>query len=211
MRYFLLGLSLLFPAPSFAATLQFVQQPSEVRVSDTFTAELLLHTDTDIINAIEGSVQIPDALSLVDIHLSGSLVPLWITPPAENGKGIISFAGVLPGGYHGVGNLFTLVLRAAQESTATISFSNDTRVYLNDGKGTTAILALPTLTFLIQSSVGTPRSVSLEKDIYPQNLSPQSYTRVSLSGSRARYWFLSRKIRILALHDTISLVRMRAL
>ena len=178
MRYFLLGLSLLFPAPSFAATLQFVQQPSEVRVSDTFTAELLLHTDTDIINAIEGSVQIPDALSLVDIHLSGSLVPLWITPPAENGKGIISFAGVLPGGYHGVGNLFTLVLRAAQESTATISFSNDTRVYLNDGKGTTAILALPTLTFLIQSSVGTPRSVSLEKDITP----PESFTPIIHSG-----------------------------
>ena len=86
MRYFLLGFLLLFPAPSFSATLQFVQQSSEVRVGDTFTTELLLYTDADIVNAIEGSVHIPDTLSLVDIHLSGSLVPLWITPPTENGK-----------------------------------------------------------------------------------------------------------------------------
>ena len=178
MRYFLLGFLLLFPAPSFSATLQFVQQSSEVRVGDTFTTELLLHTDADIVNAIEGSVHIPDTLSLVDIHLSGSLVPLWITPPTENGEGIISFAGMLPGGYYGAGNLFTLVLRAVQKSTTTISFGNDTKVYLNDGKGTTATLALPALTLSIQSSVGTPRSVSLEKDTTP----PESFTPVIHSG-----------------------------
>lgn len=172
MRYFFLIVLLFFPATSFAAEFQFEQQSSSIRVSDTFTIDFSLRTGTDVINAIEGSIRFPQMLALVDIRLQGSLVPLWISSPTEKEKGIVSFVGVLPGGYRGEGKILTLVFKAVQKGNARLSFGSDTAAYQNDGKGTAAKLSIPTLSFSIGDPSGASRTVSLEEDVSP----PEAFT-----------------------------------
>lgn len=179
MRYFFLASFLfLLPAASFAAEFRFEQQPISVNVGDTFSISLLIQTGEDIINAIEGSVSFPTLVSLTDIRLEGSLIPLWISPPAEKGEGLVSFAGVLPGGYQGDGNVFTLVFTAIQKGTVHISFGTDTKMYLNDGKGTTAKLSLPAYSFSIGASKGVPHTITLEEDVVP----PEPFVPLVSSG-----------------------------
>lgn len=178
MRYFIFILLLLLPATSFAAELHLDQQTNAIRVGDTFATTFFLDTGTDVINAMEGSLQYSSMLSLVEIRLQGSLIPLWISSPVETGEGAVSFAGVLPGGYQGKGNIFTLVFKALQKGTANISFGKDTKAYENDGKGTAAKLFLSTDSFSVGDSSGTPQSVGPEEDIVP----PESFTPVITSG-----------------------------
>ena len=179
MRYFFfIFLLLLLPATSFAAEFRLDQHPGSVRAGDSFAVTLLLDTGTDSINALEGSVHFSSTLSLADIRLQGSLVPLWVSSPSEKEKGIVSFAGVLPGGYQGEGSMFTLVFKASEKGTARISFGGDTTAYQNDGKGTAAKLFLPALSFSIGIPSGTPRSIELEEDVSP----PEPFTPVVSSG-----------------------------
>jgi len=179
MRNILLfSILLLFPATSFAAELRLEQMPTSVGTGDTFVINLVLQTDSETINAIEGSLHVSSAISLVDTRLQGSLVPLWISPPTEKEKGIVSFAGVLPGGYRGEGNVLTLVFSANQKGVARISFGSDTVAYRNDGQGTATKLSLPVLSFPIDASDGTPNIVSLEKDVFP----PEPFTPIVSSG-----------------------------
>lgn len=178
MRYFFFIMFLFFPAASFAAEFQLEQQPSSIRVGDTFVTTLSLHTGTDVLNAIEGTVRFSQALSLVDVRLQGSFVPLWISSPTEKEKGVVSFAGVLPGGYQGEGKIFTLVFKAVEKGTARIFFGSDTTAYQNDGKGTTAKLSFPTLSFSIGTPSGAPRTINLEEDASP----PEPFTPVVSSG-----------------------------
>lgn len=178
MRYFFPMVLLLLPATSFAAGFQLEQQPDSVKVGDTFTTTLSLRTDLDVINATEGSVHFSPTLSLVDIRLQGSLVPLWVSSPIEKEKGVVSFAGVLPGGYQGEGKILTLVFKAVEKGAARIFFGSDTTAYQNDGKGTAAKLSLPALSFSIGTPSGTPRTISLDEDVSP----PESFTPVVSSG-----------------------------
>lgn len=167
MRYFFLIIMLLSPTTACASRLEFTQQPNAVRIGDTFATSLVLHSDTDSINALEGSVLFDSALSLIDIRLAGSLVPLWVTPPVEKEKGNVSFAGVLPGGYQGDGTVFTLVFKAIQKGTAHISLSSDTAAYKDDGRGTKATLVLSKYILSVGSASGAPQTVQLEADNTP--------------------------------------------
>ncbi|MDP1722893.1 MAG: cohesin domain-containing protein [Candidatus Gottesmanbacteria bacterium] len=178
MRYVFFIVLLLIPATSYAAELRLEQQPSSVSVEDTFVTSLFLRTGIDVINAVEGSIRFSSSLSLVDIRLQGSLVPLWISPPTEKEKGVVTFAGVLPGGYQGEGNVLTLVFKAVNKGTARISFGSDTMAYQNDGNGTSAKLFLSEVSFSIEASSGIPHTISLEEDTLP----PEPFTPVVSSG-----------------------------
>ena len=178
MRYILFLIVLFSPTVSFAAELRFDQSPTTVRAGDTFIVDVTLQTGGDTINAVEGSVHFSSELSLSDVRLRGSVVPLWVAPPEKKEAGVVNFAGVLPGGYSGKGNLFTLVFSANQKGTARISFGGNTAIYQNDGQGTAATLALPALAFPIDASIGTPNVVNIEKDVLP----PEPFTPTVSAG-----------------------------
>lgn len=178
MHYFFFIALLLFPVPSFAAEFTLGQPSDAVRVGDIFTTSFSLHTGTDVINAIEGSVHFPPSLSLTDVRLQGSLISLWLSSPAEKEKGIVSFAGVLPGGYQGEAKIFTLVFKAVQKGSARLSFGAGTAAYQNDGKGTIAKLSLSPLSVPVGTSLGTSHTVTFEEDALP----PESFMPVISSG-----------------------------
>lgn len=167
MRTFILFIGVLFfPTASFAAEISFEQNPAFVRAGDMVVLNVFLDTTGNTVNAVEGSIRFSDELNLLDVRLTNSLVPLWVTPPAMKIKGTLSFAGVLPGGYEGQGNLFTLVFSTAKKGDAQVSVG-DTAVYKNDGLGSRASIAPRQYTIVIHEPSGKPFRANVDADVLP--------------------------------------------
>ena len=112
--------------------------------------DLVLNTEEQKINGLEGEIILSSNLELKDILDSDSIVTLWIA------KGM-KFAGAIPGGYVGEGKIFSLVVNyrpsqgrrpcEGQEfdepcgDNAFVKVKN-ARVLLHDGKGTEAKLRI---------------------------------------------------------------------
>lgn len=133
--------------PSFvlAATLFLNPEIGEHSVGDTFTAEVRVDTEGDIINTIEADLVFPsDLLEIVGLEKENSILNLWIGDPVYlNEEGLISFVGGLPApGYQGKDGLIgTITFKAKSEGKAEVSFQeNSSKVFVNDGFGTEALL-----------------------------------------------------------------------
>ncbi len=184
-------LLLLLPAFASAATLNIHTNTNHIRVGDTFMIGISLNTHSAVINAIDGSLTLSSNLKLVSVRLAGSLVPLWITAPAEQTANVINFAGILPGGYKSVsiqsaptqGNVFTLILTAVSSGVARISFGPHTAAYLNDGKGTPASLTASALTFPITTISHLGEKTTITADTTP----PEPFTSMITSGKPFGY------------------------
>src|SRR5262245_20698167 len=81
MRYLLLILVLLIPHGANAASLR-AELPERLGVGDTAPLTVTLTTDGDIVNAVDGALRIPATLNVVEVRLSGSIVPFWVETPA---------------------------------------------------------------------------------------------------------------------------------
>lgn len=177
-------LFLLVPSLASAATLRFTESPIPVHAGDTIAVDVFLDTGNDILNALEGSVNFSFDLVLRNIRYSGSIVPMWVTQPTETQTGMITFAGVIPGGYQGTGqgssrgNVYTLVFTAHTVGTAHVSFGADTKVYQDDGNGTLAALSTPSLSFTILPAGATAHTVDLAVDATP----PEAFTPLIVPG-----------------------------
>lgn len=188
-RFFFSSLLILFvPLVSNAATLRLETPPTSVRVGDSFVVGLFLDTQSDVINALEGSLTFSPNLTLESIRYTGSLVPLWLTQPAQTKAGTISFAGVIPGGFEGAGaesataqggNVLTLVFLARATGSARIAYGSDTAVYKDDGEGTRAPLTTAPLSFAVASTEGASRTAEVPQD----TIAPEPFTPIVSPGT----------------------------
>ncbi len=128
-----------------AASLYFMPQAQDVYAGDTFIVEARINTDKKDINTIEGTVKFPGKkLSVTDISKGGSIINLWIKEPFfSNEKGEIGFSGGIPNGFNGEGIIMKISFRAIAgfNGFGEISFGDDFKVLLNDGKGTADTLS----------------------------------------------------------------------
>ena len=168
MKYFLLFVLLFVPGVVDAAALYVEGEPSTLRVGETSTITVTLRTEGEIINAVEGSLSLPETLTVRAVRFTGSVVPLWLEEPHEVGAGTLSFAAVLPGGYQNGGaeasirgNVFTVVVEAVEEGQGRIALINAS-AYLNDGEGTQTPLAREAVTVLVSGDGGTPQELPVD-------------------------------------------------
>lgn len=182
MRYFILILFLaLAPYTADAATIRMVA-PENVNAGEQFALEVFLDTEGENINAIEGSIILPENISVTEIRYRGSVVSLWLSPPSEQDS-VVSFEGVVPGGYQaspertGNGNVFTLLLTAESEGRAMFAFGNTLNVYRNDGEGTALPLSKSPAEVNVVAS-GAPTAGDFGDDRY----SPEPFTPAVVSG-----------------------------
>lgn len=143
---------------------------SAVRVGDVFEVSLLLDTQGEYINAVEGTVNIPPRLEAQSINNGDSLVSLWIQPPRiEQNK--IAFAGIVPGGYSGArGTIFSIVLRAHSVG-ANVMTIEKAQTLLHDGRGTASRLATRNYNITIASrSTDRPPAIVLQTDREPPSM-----------------------------------------
>ena len=154
--------------PVSAATLYIDPGQKTLGRGDAEIFKVRLDTDEaagECVNAVSGVVAFTGPISPIDISTGPSILSIWIEPPtlSEDGRKV-SFAGGIPNGYCGrVKNdpsltnvLFEIIARAdtteGEQEIATLSFTNETTAYLNNGAGDRAPLQLLPSTLTIAAN-----------------------------------------------------------
>ena len=168
LRWAVIGLVLLGPlAPAEAAMLYFDPASASLNPGDTVVVSVRITPEAgECINAVDGVIEYDPKVQPVDISRGQSIMPLWVEEPTiDRANNRITFAGGIPNGYCGriqgdprlTNELLKVVLQVpgtrigfGEESpTSTVSFSDLTSVYLNDGRGSLATLSTTEATFTI--------------------------------------------------------------
>jgi hypothetical protein len=109
-------------------------------VGTTFDVSVFVNTEGNSINAVQIDLEFsPDLLQVTSPTAGSSFISVWIDQPFySNKQGIISFKGGVPspGIKTSAGLVSTISFRAKTSGTATISFSDSSRILLADGRGT---------------------------------------------------------------------------
>ncbi|MBP9816458.1 MAG: hypothetical protein KBD05_00270 [Candidatus Pacebacteria bacterium] len=139
--HYLLLLALLIPLNVSAATFGIERTMHE----DVQQVRVLLLASSTPINAVEGTLVLPDGARIDDLYTGGSIIQNWLEVPRE-ADGAIRFAGIIPGGFVGSASagsgltgpatLFSFILRGDGELSLT-----EASVYVNDGLGTKIAIA----------------------------------------------------------------------
>lgn len=165
----------LFTNSAVAAKLFFVAGSSGVRVDEQIEIEIIINTENEDINALEGKIIFPaESLELKEIRDGNSIVSLWLERPRPLESGVITFSGIIPGGYNNAaGSVFSLVFRAKDKTTALIKTS-DIKILLNDGQGSSA--AVESLPFNLQ--IYSPQLNSTVQPAVLDNYPPEEFTPI---------------------------------
>lgn len=160
-------------------------------------ADVWLDTQGESINALAGTLLFPaDLIEASAIRDGGSLVTIWLEPPAAREAGRISFSGITPGGYAADrGFLFSVVFRATEEDVGIFSFS-DMQAFKNDGEGTPALVSNVSVEFSVsaQAALSAPSEIA---DTEP----PEPFVLELVENPLA---FDGKKVLVFAAHDKSS-------
>jgi hypothetical protein len=134
----------------------------------TFDVPILVNTKGRSINGVEIVVSYDkDKLSIVRPSGGTSIIGLWVEPPAyDNTKGTARYVGVIPGGITtGSGLIGNITFQAKSSGRAVVSFRSNSKVLLNDGLGTEAIVDLGRAEYTILPTA--PGGVNVFSDTHP--------------------------------------------
>ncbi len=178
----------LFSKSIFAAQVYFEQKTIEIGINSIFEVKLMLDTENQEVNAIEGKIKFSDnLLELVKINDSNSIINFWVERPQAITNGEISFAGITPGGFSGEKNfILGITFKAKQEGYSKIE-SSALKILLNDGQGTEVNTSSLPLVISV-SAIAPLVTEEIIKDIKPPELfQPQISQNSTLFDGQ---WFL---------------------
>lgn len=173
-------ISVLFAIPVHAAVVRGSVVQQEVQPNDVLEVTYFLDTQGEDVNAIKGTVIVPEAFEVRDIRDGNSDITLWIERPALSGDGRVRFAGVIPGGRKDNNlYLFTIHVRAGESGQGAIDIQ-DLLVLLNDGEGTETPSSFRPLNISVREDAPpVPDPPPKPKDLEP----PESFEPAILSDS----------------------------
>jgi hypothetical protein len=125
-----------------AATLSLSPSSGTFEVGSTFDVSIMLNTEGQSVNAVKASLSFPaDSLQIASPSAGQSIVGIWASPPSfSNSAGTISLEGGFPDGSNVTNGLITkITFRVKSTGTAIVKFKDDSKVLLDDGKGTGAL------------------------------------------------------------------------
>ena len=186
---FLILYSLFFIPTTLAAELYLESSEDNYYVDETFVVDIRIDVEqNESINAIEGYIEFSnDVLEIKDFSTGNSILTFIEEPKINQEQGLISFVGIIPGGYSGripgdpeKSNLLgKIIFQAVSSGFAQVLFQNNSEAFLSDGKGTPAQLFNKGLNLKIQSSEEIQPSrdewqEELKKDkIPPEDFKPE--------------------------------------
>jgi hypothetical protein len=134
----------------------------------TFQVPILVNTKGRSINGIEVRINF-DKNKLMIVNPSGgtSIIGVWVEPPGyDNTKGTASYVGVIPSGITtDAGLVGTITFKAIKTGQAVVSVSSNSKILLNDGLGTAAILNLGRAEYSLL--VKAPEGVKIYSETHP--------------------------------------------
>lgn len=134
----------------------------------TFEVPIFVNTKGASVNGIQIKVSFDkDKLSIVKPSSGPSIIGVWIEPPAyDNIRGSASYVGVVPNGITtGAGLVGTITFKANDIGRAVVSFRSDSKILLNDGLGTEAVLDLGRAEYTILPKA--PEGVRVFSETHP--------------------------------------------
>jgi GxxExxY protein len=161
-----------------AAELSLDSSVQEVSINQQFKVDVILDTENESINAIEGKIIFPsDLLELKDINEANSIVNFWIDNPqiAMNknaSSNEVIFSGIVPGGYTGRGLIFSMVFQTKKAGEGLIEIK-DIKALLNDGRGSETKSTFQNLFVAIRGDIrgyswSTPEDTEPPEDFKPE-------------------------------------------
>ncbi|OGZ63836.1 MAG: hypothetical protein A3A98_00930 [Candidatus Staskawiczbacteria bacterium RIFCSPLOWO2_01_FULL_40_39] len=176
LSFFLLvaGCWLLVATPAQAAEVFFGANSKEVQVDTKFEVGVFLNAQDQSVNAVEAQIIFPADSFVFEGFLSGnSVITLWIQQPKLISPGVISFSGIMPGGFMSQkGYLFSLIFRAVETGNATIAADQE-KVLLDDGEGSETSISKAPLAINIVEKSSSPLFTPLYDPVLPEAFEPQ--------------------------------------
>lgn len=132
--------SLVFLSSAFAVSAAdfFLFQANKELPNEEVVVSLGLDTNSEKINVVAGELIYDESkLELISFSNANSIVPLWVENPKLTNIGKVSFSGVVPGGFSGVGKVISLVfksLKPIDDASKYVSVKN-LEILRNDGSG----------------------------------------------------------------------------
>ncbi len=163
-----------FATPALAARFNWQAADVTVGVGETVSVTLFLDTQGADINAVEGTITMPEnVFSFVDVYTDSSIITLWTRQP-EASQQSVRFSGITPGGFEGPnGRLLSLQLVAQKVGDWQLSLP-DVLVLKNDGTGqsvrTTTGFAKIHVSQEVPVSKATPKVTPTDK------IAPEDFT-----------------------------------
>ncbi len=123
-----------------AASLYLAPTSGTFTIGSTFSVSFYLNTGGQFVNAVETYLSYPpDKLQVISPTTGKSFIQVWLTQPTySNIDGTLKFQGAVPtpGINTEAGLISTITFRVKNLGTAAIKILDNSRVLLNDGKGT---------------------------------------------------------------------------
>ncbi len=178
LTFLIFLITIVFTNKAFASSLYFVPTPGAE--ASIISYDVMIDPQGETINAISGKLPIPNNLLITQsVSTIDSVVLNWLTAPNESTKitqgnqEIISFEGIIPGGFKGImgpyykglkaGKLFTIILKPIKKGEATLSL-NDVTVLLNDGLGSKDKVETTPATFSITDQELSHKDTTVNKN-----------------------------------------------
>lgn len=127
--------------PAFAATIKVESDFNTLHVGDIFTANVVVDTERQVLNAIETDIVFPsNLLEYMSSDDGDSIINLWMQKPNLHDSNVITLSGITPGGFiQQDAKLLTLKFKVLHEGQGNIEYDN-TKLLLHDGLGTEATI-----------------------------------------------------------------------
>lgn len=167
-------LNFLFFVPfTNAARFFFETDNKEVGLGQEMEIVLRVDSEGEMINALEGTIYLPELLSVEAIHDGDTLIAFWSERPYLNNDQMINFSGIMPGGWWGRGGkVFSFIARTINQGEGTIVVSN-ARILLHDGKGTELPVSTESLALHVDEEIALiPVLFDYDDDELPELFTP---------------------------------------
>ena len=142
-----------------AAEVSFGSNNKVVNIGDTVAVDVLINTEGESVNVVDGNITIPSGLDLIDIKelsSANSALSQWVRTPSWLKKdGIISFVGGLPGGLNNSSSSLFRIFFTANSAGQVTFLPSDVKVYANDGLATLVGVHVTPLTITINQADGS--------------------------------------------------------
>ncbi|MDD5749955.1 MAG: cohesin domain-containing protein [Patescibacteria group bacterium] len=173
------GLGFLFAQPSQAALLSLEASAGQIRPGSFWEVTLVLDSQGEYINALEGEVYFPaDILQLSEVRLGDSIVNFWLEDPRFLTDGQVVFSGITPGGFAGQGNVLRLFFKAKKDGEGALEIKS-ARLLLNDGLGTALDFKTASFPVVISASAPERPAIKVElADIDPPEIFTPMITKI---------------------------------
>ncbi len=158
MKRILIATLFFIAFPTHAATVSVEPVQGEAGPGDRFSLSVILTTDANAVNVVEGRVKIPFGVVVDNVSAAGSPFSLWPTYPSYvTTDHAIEFSGGAPGGIAANSRvtLFTIRAHAEQPGAYTVS-AERANAYRHDGSGTVEDVSTKGTTVTVRDGAKAP-------------------------------------------------------